>query len=77
MPDWLKTCALVVVLSGWLATVVAYLVQGKLPDAATLGVPAAVVIALAPPITIGRGRANRARRVARRATEPDGTDDES
>lgn len=59
MPDWLKTLALIVGLGGWLATVVATLMQGKLPDAATLGIPAALVIALAPPITIGRSRVDQ------------------
>lgn len=62
MPDWMKTLVLIIGLGGWLATVVASLVQGKLPDPATLGVPAALVLAVAPPVTIGRGRATRERR---------------
>lgn len=61
MPDWMKTLVLIIGLGGWLATVAVSLFQGKLPDAATLGIPAALVIAIAPPITIGRGRANRQR----------------
>lgn len=69
MPDWLKTLALIVGLLGWLATVTATLMQGKLPDAATLGIPAALVIALAPPVTIGRGRATRPRRAVRPTAE--------
>ncbi len=73
MPDWLKVLALIVGLSGWLATVIATLTQGKLPDAATLGIPAALVLALAPPITIGRRRANTPRRGrALPAAEADG-----
>lgn len=59
MPDWMKTFVLIIGLGGWLASVVVSLFQGKLPDAATLGIPAALVIAVAPPITIGRGRARR------------------
>lgn len=61
MPDWMKTFVLIIGLGGWLATVAVSLFQGKLPDAATLGIPAALVFAVAPPITIGRGRANRQR----------------
>lgn len=56
MPEWLKTLFMIVGLGGWLATVVVTLWRGELPDATTLGVPAALVIALAPPVTIGRGR---------------------
>lgn len=58
MPEWLKSLFMIVGLGGWLATVVVTLWRGELPDATTLGVPAALVIALAPPVTIGRNRAN-------------------
>ncbi len=57
MPEWLKSLFMIVGLGGWLATVVVTLWRGSLPDATTLGVPAALVIALAPPVTIGRNRA--------------------
>jgi hypothetical protein len=56
VPEWLKALVMIVVLGGWIATVGVTLKQGKLPDAATLGIPAAIVIALAPPVRIGRNR---------------------
>lgn len=40
---------MLVVLLAWLSVVSVSLYQGKLPDAAVLGVPAAIVLALAPP----------------------------
>lgn len=55
MPNWLKAVSMIVGLGGWLATVVVTLMRDELPDATTLGIPAALVIALAPPVTIGRG----------------------
>jgi hypothetical protein len=58
VPEWLKALFMIVGLGGWLATVVVTLMRGGLPDATTLGIPAALVIALAPPVTIGRGRGN-------------------
>lgn len=58
MPEWLKAVFVIVFLGGWLVTVAATLIKGNLPDATLLGVPAAVVIALAPPVTIGRNRGN-------------------
>ena len=51
---------MIVGLGGWLATVAVTLWRGQLPDATTLGIPAALVIALAPPVTIGRGRESAA-----------------
>lgn len=54
MPEWLKALFMIVGLGGWLATVAVTLWRGELPDATTLGIPAALVIALAPPVTIGR-----------------------
>lgn len=57
MPQWLRNLVMLVVLSGWLAVVAASLLQGELPDAAVLGVPAAIVLALAPPGVITRRRA--------------------
>lgn len=76
MPDWLKTLALIVGLGGWLATVTVSLLQGKLPDPTTLGIPAALVIAIAPPVTIGRRRAARQQRRRPAPGIDDGTDDE-
>lgn len=49
MPQWLKNCVMLVVLLTWLTVVAVTLYQGKLPDAPVLGIPAAVVLALAPP----------------------------
>ncbi|KOX45279.1 hypothetical protein [Actinoplanes missouriensis] len=40
-------------LGAWLAVVIVSLVRGQLPDAILLGVPAGLVLALAPP-AIGR-----------------------
>lgn len=56
MPNWLKALSMIIGLGGWLATVVVTLMRDELPDATTLGIPAALVIALAPPVTIGRGQ---------------------
>lgn len=56
MPEWLKALFMIAGLGGWLATVIVTLWRGELPDATTLGIPAALVIALAPPVTIGRNR---------------------
>lgn len=50
MPQWLRNFVMIVALGGWLAVVIVYLVQGELPDALLLGVPAGLVLALAPPI---------------------------
>ena len=49
MPEWLKTLVMIIGMGGWLGTVVVSWVKGQMPDAATLGIPAALVIALAPP----------------------------
>lgn len=57
MPDWAKIITLIVGLLGYSATVIATLAQGKIPDLGTLGIPAALILALAPPIRLGRGRA--------------------
>lgn len=66
MPNWAKVVTLIVGLGGYSATVVATLFQGGIPDIGTLGIPAALILALAPPVRIGR------RRVAvRRATAGD------
>lgn len=59
MPQWLRNLVMLATLGAWLAVVGFTLYQGKLPDAAVLGIPAAIVIALAPPIAIGRSRRRR------------------
>jgi hypothetical protein len=56
MPQWLRTLVMLVTLTAWLTVVAAFLLQGKLPDAALLGVPAAIVLALAPPGVLTRKR---------------------
>jgi len=61
LPEWTKILTLIVGLTVWSAVVVVTLMQGKLPDAATLGIPAALVLALAPPISLGRGRGQQGR----------------
>ena len=77
MPDWLKTFVLIVGCSGWLATVVVSLLQGQLPNAATLGVPAVLVLAVGRSVTIARKRVDkRKRRPAPVAPDGDGTDGE-
>lgn len=55
MPQWLRNLVMLVGLGAWLAVVIVSLVRGQLPDAVLLGVPAGLVLALAPPV-IGRGR---------------------
>lgn len=58
VPDWAKIFTLILGLLGWSATIAATLLQGKIPDIGTLGIPAALILALAPPIRIGRNRAD-------------------
>lgn len=72
MPEWLKIITLIVGLGGWLGTVVLALSKGSLPDAATLGVPAVLVVALAPPGRIWgrRGRDEAAEEQAGDEAEP-------
>lgn len=57
MPQWSKTLTLIIVLTAYVATVVTTIARGELPDATLLGVPIAAIVALAPPVTIGRNRA--------------------
>jgi hypothetical protein len=59
MPQWLRNLTLLVVLGTWLTVVGFTLYRGELPNAAVLGIPAAVVVALAPPIAIGRSQRRR------------------
>jgi len=54
MPTWLRNLVMLVGLGTWVGVVIAYLAQGKLPDAALLGVPTFLVLALAPPKLPGR-----------------------
>lgn len=68
MPQWLRNLVMLVVLTAWLAVVTASLVKGELPDAAVLGVPAAIVLALAPPGMLTRRRPPARRKPAARAS---------
>ncbi len=56
MPQWLRNLVMLVVLTAWLTVIAFTLLQGKLPDAPVLGIPAAVVLALAPPGALTRRR---------------------
>lgn len=78
MPNWAKVVTLIIGLGGYSAAVIASLFQGKIPDVATLGIPAALILALAPPISIGRNRARTAaaRRRAAPAEEDPAAEDE-
>ena len=49
MPAWLRNFVMLTGLGAWLAVVIVSLVRGELPDALLLGVPAGLVLALAPP----------------------------
>jgi hypothetical protein len=53
MPAWLRNLVMLVGLGGWLAVVIVSLLRGQAVDALLLGVPAGLVLALAPP-AIGR-----------------------
>jgi hypothetical protein len=59
VPQWLRNLVMITGLGAWLAVVVVTLVQGKLPDALMLGVPAGLVLSLAPPAIGGRGGPNK------------------
>lgn len=61
MPQWLRNLVMLVVLGAWLAVVAVTLIRGSIPDAAVLGIPAAVVLALAPPALTRVGRRGRTR----------------
>lgn len=77
MPNWAKVVTLVIGLGGYSAAIIATLLQGKIPDVATLGIPALLIAALAPTVRIGRSRAGTA--VTRRRPAPaedEGTEDE-
>jgi hypothetical protein len=56
VPSWLKALVMITGLGAWLLTVCVMLWRKQTPDAAILGIPAALVIALAPPFRITRGR---------------------
>lgn len=70
MPNWAKVVTLIIGLGGYSATVIATLIQGKIPDIGTLGIPAALILALAPPIRIGRSRAATGTAARRGAAAP-------
>lgn len=71
MPNWAKVVTLIIGLGGYSATVVATLLQGGIPDIGTLGIPAALILALAPPVRIGRRRAVGSTAARRGAAAPD------
>jgi hypothetical protein len=54
VPPWLRNLVMLVGLGAWLAVVIVTLLRGGLPDALLLGVPAGLVLALAPPAIGGR-----------------------
>jgi hypothetical protein len=79
VPNWAKVVTLIIGLGGYSGAVVATLLQGKIPDVATLGIPALLIAALAPQIRIGRNRASgreSARRGGRAAAADDGAADD-
>lgn len=57
MPPWVRPVFVIVTLSVWAIAVLVMLWRGTMPDATFMGIPAAVFIAAAPPVTIGRNRA--------------------
>jgi len=68
MSTWLRNLVMLVGLGTWVGVVIAYLAQGKLPDAALLGVPAFLVLALAPPALGRRNQAEPSTPVEERAS---------
>lgn len=46
MPQWLRNLTMLVVLTGWIAIVTAYLVARQLPPLAVITVPGALILAL-------------------------------
>jgi hypothetical protein len=59
MPQWLRNLTMLVVIAAWLAVVAVSLLRGELPGAPVLGIPAALVIALAPPGVLSGKRPRR------------------
>lgn len=59
MPIWAKIVTLIAGLGGYSATVIAMLIHGTIPDPVTLGIPAVLIAALAPPVRIGRRKPRR------------------
>lgn len=57
MPPWVRPIFVIGTLSVWAIAVFVMLWRGVMPDATFMGIPAAVFIAAAPPVTIGRSRA--------------------
>lgn len=56
MPPWLRPLFVITTLGVWAVAVFVMLWRGTMPDATFMGIPAAVFIAAAPPVTIGRSR---------------------
>jgi len=72
MPSWLRNLTMLVVLTAWLAVIAVSLLRGELPSAPVLGIPAALVIALAPP-----GIVNRRRTPKRKPKADDDSDEDT
>jgi hypothetical protein len=56
MPGWVRPVFVTVTLTVWAVSVFVMLWRNTMPDATFMGIPAAVFIAAAPPVTIGRNR---------------------
>lgn len=61
MDTWVRNLVMIVTLTVWAVVVLAYVAQGKLPDAPILGVPGAVYLAVSP-APLGKARDAIARR---------------
>lgn len=56
MPGWIRNTTMIVGLTGWAATIIAYLVQGEFPGAALLGIPGGLYLAIGPGLPSLPGR---------------------
>jgi hypothetical protein len=55
MPAWVRPLFVVTTLAVWAGVVFVMVWRGSVPDATFMGIPVAVFVAAAPPVTIGRG----------------------